>query len=248
MAEVTLALLRSFATLTRPRVWLLLLGPAVVALMALLGLATFALDGLIGLFIDQPPMSWLTGWGGAWLAKLLAVIGGWLVILAGAYLVAMLLAAIFILPLLLNYVAAHDYPELARLGKDSFTASTWNSLSAGLLFILGWLLTLPLWLVPGLGLVLPMFWMAWLNRRTFAYDALAVHANAPEWQALRGRHAGNWMLLGSLLALVAHVPLLGLMAPALAALAYIHYGLESLRRLRMDAGGQIGRASCRERV
>jgi hypothetical protein len=37
------------------------------------------------------------------------------------------------------------------------------------------------------------------------------------------------------MALLAHVPLLGLLAPALAALAFVHYGLESLRRLRQEA-------------
>jgi len=235
MAEVILALMRSVATLARGRVWLLLLGPAVVALLAWIALTVFLLDNLISGFIALPPMSWLTAWGAVWLAKLFAVLGGWLLILAAAYLTAMLLAAIFILPLLLNHVAATDYPELARMGKDSVTASTWNSVSAALLFIVGWLVTLPLWLVPGLGLILPLFWMAWLNRRTFAYDALAVHATDAEWQGLRRQHGMPLLVLGITLALLAHIPLVGLLAPTLAALAYIHYSLEALRRLRQGA-------------
>jgi len=235
VGDVILALVRTLTTLGRPRVWLLLLGPAVVALVAWLGLTVFLLDRLIASFIDLPPMSWLTGWGAVWLAKLLAALGGWLLILAAAYVTAMLLAAIFILPLLLNYLAATDYPELARMGKDSVTASTWNSISAALLFIVGWVATLPLWLVPGLGLVLPLFWMAWLNRRTFAYDALAVHATDAEWRALRQKHALPLLVLGITLALVAHVPLLGLLAPTLAAIAYVHYCLEALRRARQGA-------------
>jgi CysZ protein len=235
MAEVMLALMRSLATLARPRIWLLMVGPAVVALVAWIGLTIFLLDSLIAGFITLPPMSWLTGWGAVWLAKLFAVLGGWLLILAATYVTAMLLAAVFILPLLLNHVAAADYPELARMGKDSVTASTWNSVSAALLFIAGWLLTLPLWLIPGLGLILPMFWMAWLNRRTFTYDALAVHATDEEWRELRRRHAAPLLMLGITLALVAHIPLLGLLAPTLAALAYIHYALEALRKMRQGA-------------
>ena len=144
----------------------------------------------------------------------------------------MVLAAVFIMPLLLQIVAARDYPEVAAMGKDSFFAGAWNSVWAALLFIAGWLLTLPLWLVPGLGLVLPLFWMAWLNRRTFAYDALSAHASEAEWQVLSARHKAPLLLLGLCMALLAHVPLLGLLAPALAALAFVHYGLESLRRLR----------------
>ena len=235
MADVMLSLMRSLATLARPRIWLLMVGPALVALVAWIGLTIFLLDSLIAGFITLPPMSWLTGWGAVWLAKLFAVLGGWLLILAATYVTAMLLAAVFILPLLLNHVAAADYPELARMGKDSVTASTWNSVSAALLFIAGWLLTLPLWLIPGLGLILPMFWMAWLNRRTFTYDALAVHATDDEWRELRRRHAAPLLMLGITLALVAHIPLLGLLAPTLAALAYIHYALEALRKMRQGA-------------
>jgi hypothetical protein len=235
MAEVMLALIRTLTTLARPRVWLLMVGPALVSLVVWMGLTIFLLEGLIAGFIDLPPMSWLTGWGAVWLAKLLAVLGGWLLVLAAAYVTAMLLAAIFVLPLLLNHVAAADYPELARMGKDSVTASTWNSISAALLFIAGWLVTLPLWLVPGLGLVLPLFWMAWLNRRTFAYDALAVHATDAEWRELRRRHGAPLLMLGITLALVAHIPVIGLLAPTLAALAFIHYALEALRKMRQGA-------------
>lgn len=235
MVEVMQALIRTLATLGRGRVWWFLLAPALLALVAWVGLMLFVLDGLIAGFIDLPPMSWLTGWGALWLAKLFAVLGGWLLILAAAYLVAMLLAAVFILPLLLNHLAATDYPELARMGKDSVTASTWNSISAAVLFVAGWLVTLPLWLIPGLGLILPLLWMAWLNRRTFAYDALAVHASDAEWRELRRQHARPLLLLGLIMALLAHIPLLGLLAPTLAVLAYLHYTLEALRRMRQGS-------------
>lgn len=235
MVRVVQALLRSLATLAQPRVWLLLLGPALLALATWGALAFFLLDGLTGTLLDQPPLGWLAGWGLLWLAKLLAVFGGWLLILAAAYLTAVMLAAIFVLPLLLNRLAASDYPDLARMGQDSIVASTWNTLSAALLFVAGWLLTWPLWLIPGLGLVLPIYWMAWLNRRTFAFDALAVHASAEEWRELRRRHATPLLLLGAVLALLAHVPLLGLLTPALAALAYIHFVLAALRELRQGA-------------
>ncbi len=87
----------------------------------------------------------------------------------------------------------------------------------------------------GLGLILPFFWMAWLNRRTFAYDALAEHASAAEWQELWRRQAAPLFVLGLLMALLAHLPFVGLLAPSLAALAYIHFCLEALRRLRQGA-------------
>jgi len=232
MTEVGLALLRSIKTLGKGRVWLLVFGPAVLGLLVWVGLAVFSLEWLIASLIEQPPLSWLATWGVLWLAKLAAVLGGWLLILAAAFVTAMLLAAIFVMPLLLAVVSSTDYPELARLGNDSLAGAVVNSLVAVLVFTVGWLLTLPLWLIPGLALLLPVLWMAWLTRRTFAYDALAVHATVDEWRLLRRQHGFPMLLLGVILALLAHIPVIGLLTPTLAALAYAHYCLEALRRLR----------------
>ena len=235
MAEVILALRRSLTTLARGRVWFYMLAPAIVAVIAMVGLSVLLLEHLIADLLEQPPLTWIAAWGVVWLAKLLAGLSGWLLILSASYLVAMLLTAIVVLPLLLNHLAAVDYPDLARQGSDSVVASTWNSVAAALLFIVGWLVTLPLWLIPGLALLLPLFWMAWLNRRTFAFDALAAHATADEWRELRRAQAIPLLLLGFAMALLAHVPFIGLLAPSLAALAYIHFCLEALRRLRQGA-------------
>ena len=235
MGEVMLALRRSLATLGRGRVWLYMLAPAIVAVLVMVGLSVVLLERLIALFVEQPPLSWIAAWGALWLAELLAGLSGWLLILSASYLVALLLAAIVVLPLLLDHLAATDYPDLARLGRDSLIASTWNSVAAALLFVVGWLLTLPFWLIPGAALLLPLFWMAWLNRRTFAFDALAAHATPDEWRELRRAQAFPLLALGLLLALLAHVPFLGLLAPSFAALAYLHFCLEALRRLRQGA-------------
>ena len=235
MGGVILAIQRSIRTLGRGRVWLYMLGPAILAFFAMIGLSVFLLQHLITTFIEQPPMSWIVAWGAFWLAKLLAVLGGWVVILAATYLVAMLLSAIIILPLLLDHLSETDYPDLARMGSDSVMAGAWNSTWSAVLFIVGWLLTLPLWMIPGLGLILPFFWMAWLNRRTFTFDALAVHATEQEWRELRRQKATPLLGLGLVMALLAYVPFVGLLAPSLAALAYVHYCLEALRGLRQGA-------------
>jgi len=232
MSAVILALRRSFTTLGRGRVWLYMLGPAILAVLTMIGLSIFLLQHLIATLVEQPPMNWIVAWGAFWLAKLLAVLGGWIVILSATYLVAMLLSAIIILPLLLKHLSAVDYPDLARMGRDSLVAGAWNSVWSSVLFVVGWLLTLPLWVVPGLGLILPIFWMAWLNRRTFTYDVLAEHATDQEWRELRRTQAMPLLGLGLVMALLAYVPFVGLLAPSLAALAYVHYCLEALRRLR----------------
>ena len=235
MPEVFLALKRSFVTLGSGRVWLYMLGPAILALSIMIGLSFFLLNHLVAALVEQPPINWIAAWGAFWLAHLLAALGGWLVILSASYLVAIVLTAVIVMPLLLNHLARVDYPDLARLGVDSVVAATWNSVWAAVLFILGWLVTVPLWLIPGLGLILPFFWMAWLNRRTFAYDALSVHATEAEWRELRRQQAMPLLMLGFLMAVLTHVPVVGMLAPSLAALAYAQFCLEALRRLRQGA-------------
>ncbi len=235
MSEILLALQRSVATLGRGRVWFYFFAPALVALLLMVVFSVVLLERLVTQLAEQPPATWLTAWGAEWLAGALATLCAWLLMLSASYLVAMLLTAIVVLPLLLNHLAATDYPDLARMGRDSVLAGAWNSIVAALLFLVGWVLTLPLWLVPGMALILPLFWMAWLNRRTFAFDALAVHATDEEWRTLRWRHGGAMLLLGVFMALLAYIPFMGLLAPSLAALAYLHYCLEALRRQRGEA-------------
>lgn len=236
MAEIMLALARTFASLRSGRVWLYVLTPALCALLLTIALAVWGLGWLAEQLLVLPPMTWLAAWGLVWLATFLAWLGGWLAIFAVAYLCASLLAAIVILPLLLKHLSETEYRDLAAMGRDSFVAATVNSLGAALIFVVAWLATIPLWLIPGLSLLIPLLLMAWLNRRTFAYDALSLHASDAEWASLRNQHKLPLFLLGLVMAVFAHVPVLGLLVPALAALSFVHYGLEALRRAR---GGAI---------
>ena len=236
MGDVVLALMRTMGSLRSGRIWVYVAAPALVSLVLWIVLALRGLSVMVEWLLGHQPMTLLIAWGVAWLATLLAYMGAWMAIFACAYLTASLLAAIFIMPLLLKHLAETDYRDVAPMGKDSFVAAAVNSVGASILFVIGWLLTLPLWIIPGLSLVLPLLLMAWYNRRTFAYDALSMHATADEWEQLRPQTKGPMFMLGLTMALLAHVPLLGLLVPALAALSFVHYGLEALRRSR---GGAI---------
>jgi hypothetical protein len=231
-----LALARTFANLKNGKVWLYVLTPALISLLLSVVLAVWALGAVVQHLLGYPPMTWLAAWGLLWLATILAYLGGWLAILAVAYLCASLLAAIVIMPLMLQHLSATEYRDVAPMGKDSFVAAAVNSVLASVIFVVAWLLTIPLWLIPGFSLLIPLLLMAWLNRRTFAYDALSMHATAAEWASLRQKNKAPLFMLGLTMALFAHIPVLGLLVPALAALSFVHYGLEALRCSR---GGAI---------
>lgn len=236
MGDVMLALARTFGSLRDGRVWAYVLTPALVALLVTIGLAIWALGWMVQQMMEVPPMTVLVGWGLATLAYILAYMGGWMAIFAAAYLVALLIAAVAIMPLMLRHLSRNDYRDVAAMGRDSFTAAAMNSVVAAVVFAIAWVITIPLWLIPGLSLLVPLFLMAWLNRRTFAYDALSMHATDDEWRSLRLRHKAPLFMLGLTMALLAHIPVVGLLVPALAALSFVHYGLEALRRSR---GGAI---------
>jgi CysZ protein len=86
---------------------------------------------------------------------------------------------------------------------------------------------------------LPLVLSAYFNQRMFRYDALAEHASAAEYDAVvRGARA-RLFLLGLALAFLYAVPVFNLVVPILSALAFTHFCLGELARLR-QAGADRG--------
>jgi hypothetical protein len=202
-------------------------------LVALVGWA------IVAWFTWKPLAAWLLGvlphwpwlnWLGPWLVYFVLA----LVFAPLIYVTAVLLVSVVVLPHLMTIVARRDYPDLVRRGSMEavFWGSLWNTVTASVIFIAGWLITLPLLLVPGGLLVLPVCWSAWLNQRTFRYDVLAEHATDEERNTLIARSGSRFYLTGFVAALAAHVPILNLLAPAFGALLFAHVGLAALRQMR----------------
>ena len=97
MGEIIVALRRSLASFGQGKIWLCILVPALIAIVLMVGMSIALLDYLITSFIAQPPMSWFAEWGAEWLAKAMAALGGWLLILSASYAVAILLTALLVL-------------------------------------------------------------------------------------------------------------------------------------------------------
>jgi CysZ protein len=210
------------------------LWPPLVAFFAWVGVAYAVWAPLGGwLLTELPDWSWLS-WLGPYLVHVVLVLAFAPLIYAST----LLLVAVVALPRMMTIVAQRDYPEVTRYGSAAaaFWGSLWNTVAAGAIFVFGWLVTLPLLLVPGGLLVLPLMWSAWLNQRTFRYDVLAEHATAEERNQVIAQSRGQFRLAGFASALVAHIPIVNLLAPAFAALLFVHLGLSALRRLREKEG------------
>lgn len=151
---------------------------------------------------------------------------------------AMLLSAIFAMPVLVSHVARRDFPNLERRRGGTFVGSIVNAVAAVSAFALLWLVTLPLWLFLGpFAVLLPWALSAYLNQRLFRYDALSEHADPQEMQRVFTERFSDLFVLGLMTGLLYFVPFINLIAPVFSALAFTYLCLDELSRLRSAEQG-----------
>ena len=238
MSAVLTAYLRALRSLLTPGILWHLLWPTVLSVVFWIAVAWMSWDtvgaGVERLFVEVGWLNWLqmrweaSALAGALFVKVVLV----LLLIPLIYGTALFIVAVFALPLMLERVAAKDYPELERRDGGTLAGSLSNALMAVAVFLVGWVVTLPLWLIPGMAIVLPVLLAGYLNYRGFSYDALSAHAGADEIDAVLVRERGGLYLAGIVAGLLAFIPVINLVAPAYAGLAFIHYCLETLRRER----------------
>lgn len=237
MERIFTALLKGLASLLHPRMLWLMVWPILVALVIWATLAALywtQAASWIDLRLHQwPAYEWAVSF---WPLTLLAAWLGWLLLLflfvPAVLMTAVLIISVVSMPAMVAHVGARDYPRLARRRGGTLAGSLWNALVALVLFMLLLAVTLPLWLLPLLWPVLPIALFGYFNQRVYRYDALAEHGTAGEIAELIARNRGELFLLGVALALVGHVPLIGLAMPVYGGLVFIHYGLARLAESR----------------
>jgi hypothetical protein len=235
MTSVLDAMARALRDLFSLRVLWIVVWPMLVAalLWLALGVAFWStFSGWIAQGLDVLGIqAWLTDLEPVWIAHGIQLVVHLLLFVPLVLLTALVITALFAMPTLVRLVAERDFPELGHAHGGGFVGSVWNAGIAIVLFVGLWAVTLPLWLI-GAGVIVPFVAAAYLNQRLFRYDAIAEHASADEMAMLFQRERAGWWGLGLLTGLLQFVPLLNLLAPVVAALAFIHYGLAALQRQR----------------
>ena len=140
------------------------------------------------------------------------------------------------MPTVVAHVAGRDYPELAKKNGGTYLGSLGNALWVSVVFLVGFILTIPLWLFAPLALLVPLLWWGWATARMFRYDALVIHASSEERATLFSRHGKAFFAIGTIVSLLNFVPPLFFLVPILGGLAFTHYGLRALERLRAERG------------
>ena len=231
--SIARSLLYAAGNVLHPRMLWLMLWPMLVAL---------AVWGSSALFLwartAQRLAAWLErglDWALAWahmdLQAVSLVAANVLLFLAFVplvYLTALFILSLFGMQKMVDHVAERDFPALERRRGGGVAGTGWNGLAALLGMIGLAILSVPFWFFPPLWPVIPVVILGWVNQRLLRYDALAEHADAGEMARIFRSRRGPLYVLGALLALAAYVPILGLLAPVLFGLAFIHYLLSAL--------------------
>ena len=237
MTTIIRALVAALRNLIHPVVLGILLVPMIAAGLAWLGLGWWFWDGWTGAIEASVRSATDHGWAanldlsrfaGAAAAMILVLL------MAPAIIVtAMLIAAVFAMPILVEHVARRDFPRLERRKGGTVAGSVVNAVVAVAAFLLLWIATVPAWLIVGpLAAFIPLLLSAYLNQRLFRYDALAEHAGADEMHRIFEQRFGALFGLGVFTGALYFVPVVNLIAPVFAALAFVCFCLAELQRLR----------------
>lgn len=238
------ALMRGATSQLQPSMLLLLLIPFVAAVVFWALTAWLAWTPLtdwlrMHLFESTGVMRWF----GHWLAGIgLGDFGGFastvlasLLLLPLMFASALVLIAVLAMPVVTHHLGKGPYRDVIERGRWSVPVSLGNALTSLALFVIGYVATLPLWLVPPLALVVPWLWWSWLTARMMRLDSLVEHAEPQERRALIARYRREYFVLGLAVTLLNYVPPLFLITPVLSALVFVHYSLARLRELRGGA-------------
>ncbi len=235
------ALKSALRHLFHPTILGILLVPAIGAILIWAGLSWWFWDSWTGaiesVLVSATTDGWVARLDLSRFAGFAAVMTVLLLVAPAIIATAMLISAVFAMPILVAHVARRDFPDLERLRGGTFAGSIVNAVTSVSAFALLWVLTLPLWLFLGpLAVIVPLALSAYLNQRLFRYDALSEHASEEEMQRLFSERFSDLFVLGLATGPLYFVPILNLVAPVFSALAFTCLCLDELARMRAGEG------------
>ena len=119
---------------------------------------------------------------------------------------AMIFISIFGMSRINRLVATRYFPDLKSEGKLSTWQSIWHTLKWTFWFAFFWIISVPAYVLAGLGALIHGGIIARYNQKVFTLDALADHATHEEFETIAKRHNTNLFILGVVVTLLGALP------------------------------------------
>lgn len=204
MRPIAIAYGRALRSQFSGRIMLLSVLPVVLSLILWAGLLAIGLQPLIDylqqMFADhdfyQVSGSVLATMGLGVLKTIVVPLIAMLLLLPLMILSSLLFMGVAAMPAIVRHVSTRQYPALEKKQGGSFMGSLATNFSGFGIFIVVWLVALPLYVLAPLALLVQVLLWGWLTARVMAYDALSEHASVEERVTITRLHRRRLLMIG----------------------------------------------------
>lgn len=218
----------------QPRMLFALILPLVISVVSIIFLLLFAWNPLDTWFYESASKwSWFqsaasSDWGFSTMSDWLSGILSFITLAAIGVVIGLASASVMVTPLAVKFISERYFPNLEKRGQNANTVSTFNAVKVSLIFVFGWLITLPLWFIPFMSIALSIFWGAYAFSQMSQVDAIVEHATAEERRQILSTHKQGFWVIGLVCAALSLIPFMGLVMPVFSIIVCTHYGLKAL--------------------
>ena len=121
-------------------------------------------------------------------------------------LTALIFIGVGAMPAIVRHVGRRHFALLEKKAGGSWFGSLATACASFFIFLLAWLLALPLYVLPPLALLVQVVLWGWLTYRVVAYDALADYASVDERRQIMRSHRWPLLTIGIVSGVAGSVP------------------------------------------
>jgi hypothetical protein len=205
---------RALLSQLRPKMLLLSIIPFMMSILLWGVLLYFGLSPLIdfiqGLFVRNDwfatSSSTLQALGLGMLKTVVVPLLAMVMLLPLMILTALIFMGVAAMPAIVRHVGDNAFPGLEKKQGGSWLGGVLKALGLFGIFIVGWLLVLPLYIFPPVAVLVHVLLWAWLTSRVMAYDAMVDHASEAERETIIKRHSKPLLMMGVVSGLAGALP------------------------------------------
>lgn len=147
------------------------------------------------------------------------------VILPAAFVTALMITSVVLVPILVSELRKTDFPTLIKKSNSIF-AGTGVSISYSMKYFFSWIGSLPFWvIIPGGALFIPYLLLSWFNSRLFTWEIMTEIASPEEIKIFVNENSKSLFILGLMTSALYYIPVLNLVAPVIVSAAFARFCL-----------------------